>query len=361
MEITSPVAEFVECLAQQRDAYRADPYPSVQQRCADLEAILQLLKEHEEDIIEAINADFGTRPAVETRLLELFPVRQGIRHAIAHVGRWMRPQRRYVDHLVFPGARNQVIPQPLGVVGVIVPWNFPVQLAFGPLIDILAAGNRAMVKMSENSDRLARLLIDLTPRYLPKEKVAFFRGENRGPAFSALPFDHLLFTGSGAVGRAIMSSAAVNLCPVTLELGGKAPAVVASDFPIAKAAERIIWAKCVNAGQVCVNIDYLFLPAGKADEFVDNAKRLIAERYPDLNGGDYTAIIDQRAYDRLTTTLDDARAKGATIVNLAPSQKLDSKKRKIAPHIVLGATDDMRLMQEEIFGPLLPITHQSLI
>ena len=350
-----PVTEFAECLTLQRAAFGADPYPSAQQRRTDLEALGRLLKENEDAIVAAIDADFGTRATVETRLFDLFAVRQGIRDALAHVGRWMRPKRRAVDHLVFPGARNRVIPQPIGVVGVIVPWNFPIQLSFGPLADILAAGNRAMVKMSHNSDRLARLLVDLVPRYLPREKVAFFRCEDRGPAFSALPFDHLFFTGSGAVGRAVMASAAKNLCPVTLELGGKAPAVVAPDFSIAKAAERILWAKCMNAGQVCVNVDYLFLPQGKSDEFVEHAKRLIAERYPDLNGPDYTTIIDQRAYDRLVATLDDARAKGATVINLAPDQKPDASRRKFAPHIVLNVTEDMTIMREEIFGPLLPI------
>ena len=347
--------EFTECLARQRAAYLAAPYPSAQQRRSDLEALHQLLKDNETDIVEAINADFGVRPAVETRLMELFPVREAIRSTIASIGKWMRPQKRSVDWLVFPGAKNRVIPQPLGVVGVIVPWNFPIQLSFGPLVDLLAAGNRAMVKMSENSVHLARLLVQLSARYLPLEKLTFFECGGRGPAFSTLPFDHLIFTGSSAVGRAVMASAAANLCPVTLELGGKAPAVVAPDFPMATAAERIVWAKCMNAGQVCVNVDYLFLPDNKIDEFVAHARRLVAERYPDLNGPDYTAIINQRAYDRLTAMLEDARAKGATVVNLAPDQKPDAARRKLAPHIVLNVGDDMSIMQEEIFGPLLPI------
>jgi coniferyl-aldehyde dehydrogenase len=347
--------EFTECLARQRAAYLTDPYPSVQRRRADLEALRRMLKDNETEIVLAIGADFGVRSAVETRLLELFPVREGIRSAIAHVGKWMRPQKRSVDWLVYPGAKNRVIPQPLGVVGVIVPWNFPIQLSFGPLVDILAAGNRAMVKMSENSVHLARLLVELSARYLPLEKLAFFECGGRGPAFSTLPFDHLIFTGSSATGRAVMASAAANLCPVTLELGGKAPAVVAPDFPITTAAERILWAKCINAGQVCVNVDYLFLPQDKTDEFVAYARRLFAERYPDLNGPDYTAIINQRAYDRLTAMLEDARGKGATVVNLAPDQKLDAARRKLAPHIILDVADDMTILQEEIFGPLLPI------
>ena len=176
----------------------------------------------------------------------------------------MRPQRRSVDLLAFAGARNQLIPQPLGVVGVIVPWNYPLMLSFGPLVSIFAAGNRAMVKMSENSRRLAELLIGLSPKYFPGEKLAFFDdGGGRGPAFSSLPFDHLIFTGSGATGRAVMANAARNLTPVTLELGGKSPAIVAPDFPIKTAAERILWAKTLNAGQTCLAVDYVFLPRGK--------------------------------------------------------------------------------------------------
>ena len=314
-----------------------------------------MLKENEAEIVAAIDADFGGRSAVETRLLELFPVREGIRGAISHLRKWMRPQRRSVDWLVYPGAKNRVIPQPLGVVGVIVPWNFPIQLSFGPLVDILAAGNRAMVKMSDNSVHLSRLLVALGPRYFPAEKVAFFDCGGRGPAFSTLPFDHLVFTGSSATGRAVMASAARNLCPVTLELGGKAPAVVAPDFPIETAAERILWAKCLNGGQICVNVDYLFLPPDRIETFVDHARRLVARRYPDLNGPDYTAIINQGAYDRLVAMLEDAREKGATVVNLAPDQTPDAARRKLAPHIVLDVTDEMTIMREEIFGPLLPI------
>jgi coniferyl-aldehyde dehydrogenase len=203
--------------------------------------------------------------------------------------------------------------------------------------------------------RLSRLLAEISPRYLPPEKLTFFECGGRGPAFSTLPFDHLVFTGSSSTGRAVMASAAANLCPVTLELGGKAPAVVAPDFSIATAAERIMWAKCINAGQVCVNVDYLFLPEGKVDAFVTHARRLVAERYPDLNGPDYTAIITQTAHDRLIAMLEDARQKGASVVNLAPDQTPDTGRRILAPHIILDATEDMTVLREEIFGPLLPI------
>ncbi len=351
----SSALTLAQCLELQRAAHRANPYPDLEQRKGHLAALHRFLKENEAAIIKAIDADFGVRPATETSLIELFPVRQGIRDTIGHIAKWMRPQRRSVDHLVFPGASNRVIPQPLGVVGVMVPWNFPIFLSFGPLVDIVAAGNRAMVKMSDRSANLARLLIEVFPRYLPTDKVAFFEDFGRGPEFSSLPFDHMIFTGSGGVGRAVMASAAANLCPVTLELGGKAPAVVAPDFPIATAAERILWAKCMNAGQVCVNVDYLFLPEASIDAFVAHAKRLVGERYPDLNGPDYTTIIDQPAFDRLNATLEDAKARGATVINLAPDQQPDTRRRKIAPHIVLGVTDEMTIMKEEIFGPLLPI------
>ncbi|MCP9771190.1 coniferyl aldehyde dehydrogenase [Synechococcus sp. Tobar12-5m-g] len=351
----SPALTLGQCLKLQRAAHRADPYPDLERRRGHLAALHRFLQENEAAIIEAIQADFGVRPATETRLLELFPVRQGIRDATRHLAKWMRSQRRSVDQLIFPGASNRVVPQPLGVVGVLVPWNFPIFLSFGPLVDILAAGNHAMVKMSDRSGHLARLLIEVFPLYLPIEKVAFFEDLGRGPEFSKLPFDHMLFTGSSGVGRAVMASAAANLCPVTLELGGKAPAVVAPDFSLATAAQRILWAKCMNAGQVCVNVDYLLLPEGSIDAFVAHAKRLVAERYPDLNGPDYTTIIDQPAFDRLVATLEDAKVRGATVINLAPDQQLDARRRKLAPHIVLGVTDEMTIMKEEIFGPFLPI------
>lgn len=351
----STALSLAQCLDQQRSAHRADPYPDLARRKDHLAALHRFLKENEAAIIKAIDADFGVRPATETRLLEIFPVRQAIRDAERHLAKWMRPQRRSVDRLIFPGATNRAIAQPLGVVGVLVPWNFPIQLSFGPLVDILAAGNHAMVKMSDRSGHLARLLIEVFPRYLPPEKVMFFEDLERGPEFSKLPFDHMLFTGSSGVGRAVMASAAENLCPVTLELGGKAPAVVAPDFPLATAAKRIIWAKCMNAGQVCVNVDYLFLPEQNTDTFVAHAKRLVAQRYPDLNGPDYTTIIDQPAFDRLVATLEDARARGATVINLAPDQQLDAGRRKLAPHIVLGVNEEMTIMKEEIFGPFLPI------
>jgi coniferyl-aldehyde dehydrogenase len=348
--------EFQSCFDAQRAAYFADPEPDLAQRLADLKALSLLLSENRAAIVAAITADFGNRSEFETLFAELFPVHAAIHDATRHLRSWMKPRRRSVDLLTFPGARNRVIPQPLGVVGVIVPWNFPLLLSFSPLVDILAAGNRAMVKMSENSRRLADLLARTAPKYLPETKLSFFDDPGGlGPGFSSLPFDHLMFTGSSATGRAVMASAARNLTPVTLELGGKSPAIVAPDFPLKTAAERIFWGKTLNAGQVCLAVDHVFLPRGAESEFIAQCKRLLARRYPDINGPDYTSIIDQKSYDRLEAALEDARAKGATVIDLAEGPKRDARMRKFPPHVVLNASEDMELMRREIFGPILPI------
>ena len=358
--ITAPLqevpVEFKECLDRQRAAFLAHPVPSYRERLADLKALSRLLKENREALVQAINLDYGNRSTFETLFSEFFVVLETIADAARHLKKWMKPQKRKIDFLLYPGARNRVIPQPLGVVGVIVPWNFPLNLSFAPLAAIIAAGNRVMIKMSENSRHLAELLGKISPMYFPQDKLKFFDdGGGRGPAFSSLPFDHLLFTGSGATGRSVMANAARNLTPVTLELGGKSPAVVGPDFPIKTAAERIMWVKMLNAGQICTNIDYVFLPQGSEDEFAGHCKRLVEERYPDLNGPDYTAIIDARSFSRLESTLEDARAKGARLINLAEGQKPDAQLRKFPPHLVLNPTEDMQVMQREIFGPILPV------
>jgi len=321
--------ELKTCFERQRAAYLDAPEPSYAERVADLNSLSRLLKENREAIIEAINQDYGNRSSFETLFAEFFVLLQDIKANSRHLKKWMKPQRRKVDFMVYPTSSNRVIPQPLGVIGVIVPWNFPLMLSFAPLSAIFAAGNRAMLKMSENSNHLARLLISISPKYFPAEKLQFFvDGDGCGPAFSSLPFDHLFFTGSGATGRAVMANAARNLTPVTLELGGKSPAIVAPDFPIATAADRIMWSKAFNAGQICTNVDYLFLPAGSEEAFEREAQRVIAERYPDINHPDYTSLIDERSYKRMQATLADAVAKGARVVNLFPGQTPDRALRK---------------------------------
>ncbi len=343
-------------LLHQRQAYHAHPVPTLEQRRADLRTLQRFVRENKDDLCAAISADYGHRSHHETLLAEIFPVVDGIDHVLRHLRTWMRPQRRGVDLRNFLGARNRVIPQPLGVVGVIVPWNFPLNLSLVPLTYIFAAGNRAMVKMSENSRHLSRLLIERIPAYFPAEKLQFFEETGGvGVAFSRLHFDHLLFTGSGATGRAVMAAAAQNLCPVTLELGGKAPAILCDDFPLQVAAERILFVKCLNAGQICTSVDHLWMPAAKIAAFVQAAQAIVPARYPNLASPDYTSIIDQRSYDRLLAALDDARERGARVVQLVPGPAFDPVTRKIAPHIVLDAPPDSMLWQREIFGPILPI------
>ena len=343
-------------LALQRTAYFAHPVPTLEERKADLRTLQRFIRENKEALCDAISADYGHRSRHETLLAEIFPAIDGVDHAIKHLRGWMKPQRRAVDWRNFFGASNRVIPQPLGVVGVIVPWNFPVNLSLVPLTYIFAAGNRAMVKMSENSRHLARLLIEKMPAYFPREKLQFFDETGGvGIEFSKLPFDHLLFTGSGATGRAVMTAAAQNLCPVTLELGGKAPAVVCDDFPLRLAAERILFVKYLNAGQICTTVDHAWLPEQSIDAFVGHAREIVAARYPRLDSPDFTSIIDQRSFDRLIHALDDARERGAQVIPLLPGPAFDATTRKIAPHIVLNAPDDSVLLQREIFGPILPL------
>jgi coniferyl-aldehyde dehydrogenase len=359
---TPPLNPLNAALALQRQAYLADPVPTLAQRKADLRTLQRFIREHQDALCDAISADYGHRSRHETLLAEVFPAVSGIDHIIGHLRRWMKPQRRSVDLRSFFGASNRVVAQPLGVVGVIVPWNFPLNLSLVPLSYIFAAGNRAMVKMSENSRHLAAYLIQHMPAYFPPEKLQFFDETGGvGIEFSKLKFDHLLFTGSGQTGRSVMAAAAQNLCPVTLELGGKAPAIVCDDFPLRTAVERIMFVKLLNAGQICTTVDYAWLPAGKVDDFVDMARGVVAARYPRLDSPDYTSIIDLRSFERLLAALEDARKRGATVLPLLDGPVFDSASRKIVPHIVLDAPPDSLLMQREIFGPILPLrTYSSL-
>ena len=349
-------AALAAALALQRAAYLAHPVPTLAERKRDLHTLQRFLREHKDALCAAISADYGNRSHHETLLAEIFPAIDGIDHVLKKLKKWMQPQRRSVDWRTFPGARNRVMPQPLGVVGVIVPWNFPVNLSLVPLTYIFAAGNCAMVKMSENSRHLARLLIDTMPAYFPPEKLRFFDETGGvGMAFSQLPFDHLLFTGSGQTGRAVMAAAARNLCPVTLELGGKAPAIVCADFDVRTAAERILFVKCLNAGQICTSVDHAWLPEASIADFVDHARQIVPTRYPRLDTPDYTSIIDETAFERLLQALDEARARGAQVISLLPGPSHDRATRKIAPHIVLDAPADSLLLTREIFGPILPL------
>ncbi|QNM95034.1 coniferyl aldehyde dehydrogenase [Chitinimonas koreensis] len=338
---------------RQRDAHAGDPFPDAAARRKRLGLLRHLLLQHGDEIATAISADFGHRSSHETRSLEIFPSLAGVDHALAHLGRWMRAQRRGVS-IWFKPASNTVVPQPLGVVGVIVPWNYPLFLAVGPLTAALAAGNRAVVKISEYTPHFGETFRRLLAQYFGEDEIAVINGGvDVAQAFAGVAWDHLLFTGSTAVGKQVMRAAADNLTPVTLELGGKSPTLVGPDYAIATAAERILHGKCLNAGQTCVAPDYVFLPRGSEQAFVDAARAAVQSWYPDLGRNpDYSAVINSRHLQRLQGYLRDAEEKGARIVPLAEA---DAASGKLAPTLVLDVTEDMKLMQDEIFGPILPV------
>ncbi|MGB4910975.1 MAG: aldehyde dehydrogenase family protein [Candidatus Dechloromonas phosphoritropha] len=349
-------AEFRECYELQLAAYKKNRNPTHAERVADLRTLHRLLVENQDALVDAVNKDYGCRCAFETKFAETFMAQEATLDAIKHLKKWMKPQKRHLDPTQFPLAKAWTFPQPVGVVGIVVPWNFPIAMAFQPLIGIFAAGNRAMIKMSGNSNHLAHLLKQISLKYFPIDKLAFFEdGHHRGAQFTSLPFDHIFFTGSPTTGKSVMVNAARNLTPVTLELGGKSPCVVAPDYPMRTAAERILWAKMLNAGQICTNVDYLFLPENKVAEFISEAKAIVNKRFSDINNGDYTAVIDQASYDRLQATAADAVAKGARLVDLYSGPAADAARRIMPPRIVINVNEDMDIMQREIFGPLLPI------
>ncbi|MCK9382299.1 MAG: coniferyl aldehyde dehydrogenase [Sulfuritalea sp.] len=324
-------------------------------RQARLDALAALVHDNAERFVTAISADFGHRSAHETRLLELFPSLESIRHTRSHFGAWMKPQRKAASIWFRPG-RARIIPQPLGVVGIIVPWNYPLFLAVSPLAAALAAGNRVMIKMSEFTPRAGELLAELVARYFAADDVAVVLGDAAvGADFARLPFDHLLFTGSTRVGHDIMRMAADNLTPVTLELGGKSPAIIGPDYPMAKAAERIMVGKLLNAGQTCIAPDYVLVPAGREQAFLDAARAVVAKCFPELaTTPDYTSIVNDRHFQRLKGYVTDAQERGARIEPLSTSMP-DEERRKLPPLALLNVDDNMRVMQDEIFGPLLPV------
>jgi len=337
----------------QREAYLRHPYPSLDERRESLRKVERLLVENADAIAAAINADFGHRCEEESLMLELFTCVDGLRHTVKKLPKWIKAKRRPVS-ILFATASNRLIPMPKGVVGIVAPWNYPLFLTIGPLTSILAAGNRAMIKMATNSQHLCRLLAEKFAAVFPEDQVAILPGV-RGGDFSSLPYDHIIFTGSADAGRTVMRAAAENLTPVTLELGGKSPTIICDDFDVEEAASRILYAKFVNAGQTCLAPDYLFVPEAKRDQLVAAARRIMPVRYPDPSASSYTSVIDEKSYRRLRATLEDAEGKGATLVSLVPDAPFDDEYRKIPPHLVLDVTDDMVIMQEEIFGPLLPV------
>jgi coniferyl-aldehyde dehydrogenase len=340
-------------LEQQRAAFDRERLPTLAQRRDRLQRLLAMTTTHAEALAEAMSRDFGHRSRHESLLADLFTVQSGARHAIRHLKRWMAV-RRAPTALHFLPAGNRLMPQPLGVVGIVSPWNYPYFLAMAPALAALAAGNRVMIKPSELTPATSELMARLVAEHFAPEEMTVVTGDAEvGKAFTELPFDHLFFTGSTPVGRLVAQAAARHLTPVTLELGGKSPAIVDRSADLALTAERIAFGKLLNAGQTCVAPDYVLAPrelvAPLADAIVAAMRRL----YPRIDGNpDYTAIVSPRHHARLRGLLDDARARGAT---LRPTHDDHPADRRLVPTLLLGTSPEMAVMREEIFGPLLPI------
>ena len=352
MDMPVAAIDLTATLARLKQAQQAQT-PSYSQRMDDLKRLRSAFKSRLDVLIAAMSADFGRRAKEDCILGDAFTVLADIDHIRAHLHSWMRSKRDLADWLFWP-ARTEVRYQPLGVVGVISPWNYPVNLALLPLSAAIAAGNHVMLKPSEHTPRTSQELKALLEEVFPADRVAtVLGGADVAAAFAALPFDHLFFTGSTAVGRKVMLAAAQNLTPVTLELGGKSPAILAPGYSTATAVDRIAAGKLLNAGQTCIAPDYVLMTKDSVAPFVAEMQRVVARRYPNLaTNPAYTSIVNDGQFKRLSGYLDEARAAGANVVELARS---DAANRILAPTLVIDPPLNLALMQDEIFGPILPI------
>jgi len=355
---------FVEMRAvfdAQRAASLRAGTPSLPERREHLKALAAAIDRSAGRLEQVISADFGHRSRHETELAEIFPARTAIRHTLRHLAAWMRPKRVSVGLELLP-ASARVIYQPVGVVGIISPWNYPFNLSIVPLVAALAAGNRIMLKPSELTPRTADFLNELLAGVFPADQVATIRGGPEvGQAFARLPFDHLLYTGSTAVGRHVMQAAAENLTPVTLELGGKSPCILGEDADLQTAAESIVYGKLLNAGQTCIAPDYVLLPQHMLEDFVGRAVQAAKRFYPTLAANpDYTSIVNDRHYRRVAHYVEEAKARGARVVEIDPDGvSRAAQTRKLPPTLIIEPSDDLAVMREEIFGPVLPIKTYS--
>jgi coniferyl-aldehyde dehydrogenase len=345
-----------QAFERQRAAWLAAPFPTWDERADRLRRLHALLLRHEDDITAAIDADFGGRPPVETELAEMWPSLEVVKDALRHGRGWMKPRRAGVGKWFRP-ARAEVLPQPLGVIGIIAPWNYPLYLAIGPLAAALAAGNRAMLKPSEFTPRFSALLQKLfAEAFRPEEICVVTGGADVAAQFSALPFDHLLFTGSTPVGRKVMAAAAANLTPVTLELGGKSPAVITPGYPIAHAVQRITAGKLLNAGQTCIAPDYALVPRASVDAFVAALRAQVRRGYPQgLADANYCSIVNDGQYRRLVRMVEEAAARGVRVEPLFGGTKQDDTAHRLAPTLLVDPPADTAAMRDEIFGPVLPL------
>ena len=341
-----------------RRGYQGDMTPSYKTRKERVEAVLAVVADHQQAMCDAAATDFGCRPRQVTMVGDVLPVLLKARHTLSHLKEWVTPQAQPVDRLLFGLAQNRIMYQPLGVVGILAPWNFPFDLTFGPLVDILAAGNRALIKPSELTPACSELVRRMVEQAFRSDEVAVVTG---GPqvaeSFAALPFDHLLFTGGTRIGKKVMRAAADNLTPVTLELGGKSPAIVCADRLTEATVTDILVGKLFNGGQVCIAPDYVLLPEGQEVRFLELARKVVQRCYPSIyENPDYTSAVNEQHLGRLLAHLADARGKGAEVVPLSPLDEAQVRRtRKLPPVAVLRATDEMTVLQEELFGPILPL------
>jgi acyl-CoA reductase-like NAD-dependent aldehyde dehydrogenase len=352
---SSAAGELTEVFARQRAAFERNPAPTLQLRRATLLKLERLVEQNRLILAEAANADFGTRSGFETEMAEIVGTISIIRYIRRHLRSWMAPRRRSVSMWYAP-AKNRVEPRPLGVVGVVSPWNFPLNLALVPAATALAAGNRVMLKVSEFTPHTSAVLKRLIEEnFSPDLFYVTDGGGEVASRFTTLPFDHMLFTGSTQVGKIVAKAAADNLTPVTLELGGKSPVVVDEDFSIGQAAALVAWAKLYNGGQVCVSPDYVLVPSGREKEFAVAAREAARKLYPKAAGNpQYTAILNQRHYDRITGYVTEAQALGAEVIT-AEDPELGRERRQLPLTMIINPPVDSTVMKDEIFGPVLPI------
>lgn len=352
--------EMEATLRKQRDAFTAARPEPIAVRKDRIKRAMAMVSEHGEELARAMAADFGNRSIHQSMLTDIAATVGAGKHALKHMDGWVKTERRKVQFpLGLLGAKAEVRYEPKGVIGILSPWNFPVQLAFGPLMQVLAAGNRAMIKPSEFTERTSQIMGEIVTKYFAEEEVALFTG---GPevagAFSSLPFDHLVFTGSTATGRRVMEAAAKNLCPVTLELGGKSPVIMGRSADFAKAGERVALGKMMNAGQICLAPDYLMVPEEKESEAIAGVSNAVGAMYPTLlNNDDYASVVSDRHFERLQSMVADARDKGAEVIEVNPAKEdfSNANVRKMPLTILRNVNEDMQAMQEEIFGPVLPV------
>jgi len=328
--------------------------PTYEQRLTALEKLEDVISRNKEPLVQAISADFGHRSRHETLFGEVYIVLSGIKYAKAHLAEWMQIEERDVDLTFFPG-RAEVRPQPLGVVGIMAPWNYPMQLALGPLVAALAAGNRAVIKPSEQTPKTAELLARMMSDVFARDEVAVVLGDAAlGPIFAKLPFDHLLFTGSTRVGKLVMQAASENLVPVTLELGGKSPVIVGDDYKLERAALQILTGKLFNAGQTCIAPDYVLVKKGSGEALANAFEAAAAELYPGIpKNADYTSIITAQQWKRLHGYLAEVEDQGGVVKRLGAED--DEENRKFAPRVLRNVPEGAKVLEEEIFGPILPI------